>query len=273
MTRRKSLRLLPEIIGVLASLIVIIPFYMIVINSFKSKEEAAAMNLKLPTEWHILDNYEQMFQQGNVLIALKNSVILTVVCVLLIILLCAMTAFVLQRRKSKLSGVMSSFILLGLVIPGQIIPTYFICNYLHLTSFIAASIVLIAANIPFGVFLYIGYYKGIPAEIDESAMLDGCGSFRLFFSIIFPLLKPITVTLFIISFMGIWNDFGTTIYFLNSSENFTLTLTIYNFFGTHSSDWNLVFANVVAISLPVILVYFCAQKQIMSGMTAGAVKG
>lgn len=124
-----------------------------------------------------------------------------------------------------------------------------------------------------GVFLYMGYYKSIPREIDESAMLDGCGCIRMFAAVIFPLLKPITVTLFIITFMAIWNDFGTTIYFLNSSSNFTLTLTVYNFFGVHSADWNLVFANVIAVSAPVVLVYFLAQKQIISGMTAGEVKG
>lgn len=94
---------------------------------------------------------------------------------------------------------------------------------------LAAALVLCAANIPMGVFLYMGYYKSIPREIDESAMLDGCGCIRMFAAVIFPLLKPITVTLFIITFMAIWNDFGTTIYFLNSSSNFTLTLTVYNF--------------------------------------------
>lgn len=164
-------------------------------------------------------------------------------------------------------------ILMGLFIPGQIIPTYFICYYMHVRTFLAAGLVLIASNLSMGVFLYTGYFKSIPRELDESAMLDGCNGLQLFFHIIFPLLKPITVTLFIITFMGIWNDFGTTIYFLNSSRNFTLTLTIYNFFGVHSSDWNLVFANVIAVSLPVIIVYFMAQKQIMSGMTSGAVKG
>ena len=115
--------------------------------------------------------------------------------------------------------------------------------------------------------------RAFPRDIDEAAILDGCGSLTLFFRVVFPLLKPMTVTLFILTFMNIWNDFGTTIYFLNTSENYTLPLTIYNFFSTHSSDWNLVFTDVVIVSLPVVLLYFCAQKQIMSGMTSGAVKG
>ncbi|GGH28801.1 carbohydrate ABC transporter permease [Paenibacillus segetis] len=262
-----------EALGLLLSLVVIIPFYMILVNSFKNKEDAALVNLHAPTQWQAISNYITMFQEGGVWTAFKNSILLTVPSVLVIILLCAMTAFVLQRRKHKASSLMSSLIVLGLFVPGQIIPTYFICQYLHVSSFLAAALVLIAANIPMGVFLYMGFCKSIPTEIDESAILDGCSPLRLFFQIIYPLLQPITVTLFIITFMAIWNDFGTTIYFLNNTKNFTLTLTIFNFFGVHSSDWNLVFANVIIVSLPVIIVYFLAQKQIISGMTAGAVKG
>lgn len=273
MKRNKLKQLLPELLTLALSLIVLVPFFMLVINSFKSKEEAALVNLSLPTDWQAFANYAEMFRVGKLGTAFKNSVLLTVPSVLAIVFLCAATAFVLQRRRGRVSSVFSTFIVLGLFIPGQIIPTYFVCYYLHLPSFLAASLVMIAANIPMGVFLYMGYYKSIPVEIDESAMLDGCGSLRMFVSVIFPLLKPVTVTLFIISFMAIWNDFGTTLYFLNSSSNFTLTLTVYNFFGVHSADWNLVFANVIAVSAPVILVYFLAQKQIISGMTAGAVKG
>jgi raffinose/stachyose/melibiose transport system permease protein len=271
--QRKKGRWGVEALGLLFSLVVIIPFYMILVNSFKNKEDAALVNLHFPSQWQAMSNYITMFKEGGIWTAFKNSMLLTVPSVLMIIILCAMTAFVLQRRKHKVSSIMSSLIILGLFIPGQIIPTYFICHYLNISSFTAAALVLIAANIPMGVFLYMGFCKSIPAEIDESAILDGCDPIKLFFKIIFPLLQPITVTLFIITFMAIWNDFGTTIYFLNSTKNFTLTLTIFNFFGVHSSDWNLVFANVIIISLPVVIVYFLAQKQIISGMTAGAVKG
>lgn len=270
---KKVSGMLAEIFALICSLFMLVPFYMILINSFKSKEEAALVNLSLPDQWHIVENYTEMFREGGLGLAFRNSVLLTVPSVLVIILVSSLAAFVLQRRVSKASKRLLLLILMGLFIPGQIIPTYFICYYIHVRTFLAAGLVLIASNLSMGVFLYTGYFKSIPRELDESAMLDGCNGIQLFFHIIFPLLKPITVTLFIITFMGIWNDFGTTIYFLNSSRNFTLTLTIYNFFGVHSSDWNLVFANVIAVSLPVIIVYFMAQKQIMSGMTSGAVKG
>ena len=117
---------------------------------------------------------------------------------------------------------------------------------------------------------YFGAFKGVPVQIDESAFIDGSSIGRLFFTIIFPVLKPVTATI-IISFMNVWNNFNLTLYFLNSPKTFTLT--IYNFMSTYSSDWNLVFANVVVCSLPVIVVYLALQKYIISGMTSGSVKG
>ena len=243
-------------VGFLLSLFMLTPFAMIVLNSFKTKKEAAELGLALPKQWNILENYRAVMETG-VLHAFRNSCIVTCLSVLLIILLSALAAFILQRRNTRFSRKLTTFFVLGLIVPGQIIPTYMLCSYLHLKTFAGAAAVLTAANLPLGTFLYLGALKSIPRDIDEAAILDGCGS----------------LTLFILTFMNIWNDFGTTIYFLNTSENYTLPLTIYNFFSTHSSDWNLVFTDVVIVSLPVVLLYFCAQKQIMSGMTSGAVKG
>lgn len=123
------------------------------------------------------------------------------------------------------------------------------------------------------VFLYSGFLSSVPKDLDESAIIDGAGPLRMFFQIIFPLLKPVTVTVIIVSFMSVWNDFGISIYFLNSSENYTISLTIYNFFGIHNSDWQLIFANVVATSIPVVALYLFLQRYIISGMTSGSVKG
>lgn len=260
------------VIAFALSLCVLIPFIMIILNSFKNKKEAAEMTLFLPTQWNVKSNYLAVFETG-ILRAFGNSTIITLLSVFLIIFTTSFAAFVLQRRGTSAMGHIKNLFIIGLVLPGQIIPTYLICNMLHLKSFIGASIVLTATNIPLGIFLYIGFLKSISISIDEAAIMDGCNGLHLFSKIIFPLLKPMTVTVFILNFMAIWNDFGTTIYFLNTPKNYTLTLTIYNFFSTHSSEWNLVFADVVVVSFPVILVYFCAQKYIMSGMTSGAVKG
>lgn len=269
---KKLISLLRSFWAFLLSLLVVAPFLIIILNSFKTKKEAAEMNFKLPMEWNILNNYQEVFQTG-VLRAFFNSCSVTFLALFLILLTSSLTAFVLQRRGTKFTQRLTTLFVAGLILPGQIIPTYMICNFLHLKGFLGAAVVLTASNIPLGVFMYIGYLKSIPASIDEAAIVDGCTTLQLFFKVIAPLIRPMTVTLFILNFMGIWNDFGTTIYFLNNSKNYTLTLTIYNFFGAHSSDWNLVFADVVLVSLPVILIYFGAQKHIMSGMTSGAVKG
>ena len=255
------------------SVIVLAPFYMILINSFKTKKEAAHMTFAFPTDWNIIQNYVEVFETGGLARAFLNSCFVTFLSVGLVILVSSLAAFVLQRRKTKFSKWVQAFFVVGLVIPGQIIPTYIICSTLHLTSFLGCALVLTASNLPLGVFMYLGYLKNIPYEIDEAAVIDGCSSLKLYRKIILPLVRPMTLTLFILTFMNIWNDFGTTIYFLNSGDNYTLPLTIYNFFSTHSSDWNLVFTDVIYVSLPVLAVYFCAQKHIMSGMTSGAVKG
>lgn len=269
---KKWISSLRSLIALVISVVVVAPFGVIILNSFKTKKEAAEMGFSLPTQWNIIENYKEVFETG-VLNAFRNSCIVTLLSVALIILLSATAAYVLQRRGTSVAKKLTTYFVIGLIIPGQIIPTYIICSYLHLKTFLGAAMVLTAANLPLATFLYLGALKSIPREIDEAAILDGCSSLRMFFTVIFPLLKPMTVTLFILTFMNVWNDFGTTIYFLNKSTNYTLPLTIYNFFSTHSSDWNLVFADVVIVSLPVIILYFCAQKQIMSGMTSGAVKG
>lgn len=269
----KISKLILESIAVLLSFLILVPLYMIVIGSFKDKAGASNMNFALPLKWHIFSNYSEMIKNGGVLIGLKNSFFVTILCVTLLVFICSMSAFVLQRRKTGFSNTLYNLIVLGLIIPLQIIPAYFICYYLNISSYMAAIIMLAVTNYSFGTFLYTGFFKSIPRDIDESAILDGVGSFRLFFNIIFPLIKPVTVTLIIISFMSVWNDFGTTIYFLNSPSNFTVTLTVFNFLGTYSSDWNLIFANVVIVSLPVVVLYLVLQKYIIDGMTAGSVKG
>ncbi len=255
------------------SLVILIPVYMVVINSFKNRTEAAQMNVRLPEAWYIVENYKEMFMEGGIARGFINSMVITVICVSGLIFLCSSMAFVLQRKKTRFSGIINLAVVSGLVLPVQIIPTYFVCNAFHLPHAAAAILVLIVVNMSFTVFLYIGFMKSIPIEIDESAWLDGAGHMQLFFKIIFPLLQPVTVTAVIVNFMSVWNDFGISIYFLNSARNYTLPLTIYHFFGNHSSDWQLVFANVVLATLPVAVVYLVLQKYIISGMTAGAVKG
>lgn len=271
--RQKIFKSVSEGIVVLLSLIVLVPLYMLIINSFKDKAGAAEMNMKLPAKWNILENYSQLVREANILTALRNSLMITVVAVTLIVVFSAMAGFIIQRKKNKSIGIINNIILFGLFFPGSIVPTYFITKYLHLGSYAGVICVYIATVFPVSVFLYTGFYKSISVEIDESAIIDGCGIYRLFFNIIFPLVKPVTITVIVTAFMTVWNDFSTAIYFLNNSEKYTLVLTTFFFFGQKAADWQLVFADIVVISIPVVLMYLMMQKHIVSGLTAGSVKG
>ena len=130
-----------------------------------------------------------------------------------------------------------------------------------------------AGQIPFGVFLIYGFVDTIPRELDEAAIIDGCGPLQLFFKIIVPLLRPVLVTAAVLSFLGAWNNFIMPLYYLNKSSHWPMTLSVYNFFGQFQQNWNLVSADILMTILPVIVIYFAAQRYILSGMTIGAVKG
>jgi raffinose/stachyose/melibiose transport system permease protein len=147
-------------------------------------------------------------------------------------------------------------------------------SWLRLMDSAAGMILLfMAQGIPFSVFLLYGFIKGIPRSLDEAAILDGCGSVRLFFRVIFPLLKPVFVTGFVLNFMNAWNDFITPLYVLNKTSSWGMIMSIYNFFGLHGKEWNLISAVIIVTVVPILIVYLICQRYIIAGMTSGAVKG
>lgn len=266
-------KILTKVLLLLLALPVLMPFYMLIINSFKDKTEAAEMSISLPQKWNIIENYSEIAKVGNILTGYKNSFIITAISVLFIIIISALTSFVIQRRKEKISMFLYTFFVLGILLPSFTVPTILLVYKLHIAKFIGLIIINIATGLPMGIFLYVGYFKSIPKALDESAIIDGCGMLRLFFKIILPLAKPITATFSIVSILTLWNDFSTPLYLLSGSKNSTISLAMFNFFGAHSADWNLVFACVVAATLPVVIVYFLLQKYIVAGMVGGALKG
>jgi raffinose/stachyose/melibiose transport system permease protein len=164
-------------------------------------------------------------------------------------------------------------LLFGIIAPIAILPTVQLFRYLNIYGSKISLIFLYASiYLPFSTMLFSSFIKSIPQELDEAAVMDGAARYELFFRVIFPLLKPVTATTGILAFMWVWNDFQYPLYFLNSSTKWTLPLSVYNFYGQYSRSWNLVCADMVLVSLPVILVYIVAQKYIIAGMTAGAVK-
>jgi len=273
---KRIIKIAWEVVAVLLSLIILVPLYMLIVNSFKDYAGANRLGLTLShiSFSSIYSNYKEVILHSGIISAYKNSAIITLSAVALNVFFGAVTGFIIQRRKSKLTETVNLIIISGLSMPFCAPTTFFLIKYLGLShTYSGIILVFVALSFPFSVFLFTGYFKSIPATLDESAIMDGCGPMRLFFQIIFPLIIPVTITVIIISFMGIWNDFGVAIFLLNSPGRYTVVLTTFNYFSQKHSDWNLLFADIVLISLPVIILYLFLQKYIVSGLTSGAVKG
>ncbi|MFT3984670.1 MAG: carbohydrate ABC transporter permease [Lachnospiraceae bacterium] len=269
----KRVNLLMELLLWVISITILYPMLMVVITSFKSKKEANYLSVKWPTEWHF-ENYAAVWEQGKIGTALINSLVVTACSVFLILLFASVTSYVLVRRDSSLCKGINRLLTFGIIAPIAILPTVQLFKFLNIYGSKLSLILMYAAiYLPFSTMLFSSFIKGLPRELDEAAIVDGAIGYRLFFRVIFPLLKPVTATTGILAFMWVWNDFQYPLYFLNSSSKWTLPLSVYNFYGQYSRNWNLVCADMVIVSLPIIIVYVFAQKYVIAGMTAGAVKG
>jgi len=207
-------------------------------------------------------------------LALWNSMLLTVGSVTLIVLLSALVAFVMQRRKDRVASVVSSIMLAGLIIPPAVVPTIFLLQWVGLYKTLLGLIMVeVAFTMPFATLIFRTFMASIPSEIDEAAIMDGASPLRVFFSVILPLLRPAIITVIVVSAVGIYNDFTGPLYFLPGAQNVTAQLTLFSFMSQFSSQWNLLFADVVIITIPPLIMFMFFQRQIVSGMTAGAIKG
>jgi len=275
--KKSSLHIFIEtMIVIIFSVIFLIPFYFIIVNALKTGSEAAQLSIAWPTEFRFLENIKDVLaaRDNMLLLAFFNSTVITVVSILALLIVGSMAGFVLQRRKGKAISIIGSTFLAGLMIPPAVVPTIWVLEQFHLfKTFPGIILVMIAISIPFSIVLYTGFVATIPKEIDEAAIIDGCGGFRLFFTIIFPLLKPIHATVIILNAVQIFNDFVHPLYFFPGSDNATVQLTLYNFMSMYESDWNLLFTNVLLITIPPFILFMIFSERIVSGMTAGSVKG
>lgn len=257
----------------LLSLIVLVPVLIMVLGSFKTSAEVLDFSLALPKQWKF-ENYRIVLEQGNLTRAFFNSVLITGVSAIVNIVTTSAAAYVLARRDTKWSNALYLFFFMGLIAPMTIITTIRVAQWIGFYGSITSVILIYASlNTAFSVFLYSGFIKSIPKVLDEVAFLEGAGTFAVFFRIIIPLILPVNATVAIMVFMSVWNDITIPIYFLTDSSNWTMPLSVYNFYGKFSRDWNLIFADLVLTSLPVFILYLFAQKYIVGGLTAGAVKG
>lgn len=259
--------------AIVASLVMVIPVYLIVINALKSSAQASSMGMDLPASIH-LENFSTVIDTGKLAVSFLNSMLYAVGASTLATLFAAMSAFVLSRHRTRMNHFLYFFLIMGIALPINFFTLTKIMQVAHLINTRPGIIILDAAlQIPFAVFLIYGFVESIPRELDEAATIDGCGPVQLFVYIILPLLKPVLVTTFILSFLNVWNDFMMPLYYLNSSSNWPMTLAVYNFFGQYQQNWNLVSADILLTIIPVVVVYLAGQRFILSGLTSGAVKG
>ncbi|MGT2753324.1 carbohydrate ABC transporter permease [Streptococcus ovis] len=257
-------------------LMMLLPLVMTVISSFKPTSEITGNFFGFPEEF-ILDNYIRLFEDG-VTQYFGNSALITVVGVALIIAIIPMAAFAIARHmdRNKAFAIMYMLLIIGIFVPFQVImiPMTKLMSTLGLSNITGLILLYLAYAVPQTLFLYVGYIKTIvPADMDEAAAIDGCDKFTMYWRIIFPLMKPMHATVLIINALWLWNDFLLPLLVLNKDQNlWTLPLFQYNYQGMYFSDYGPSFASYVVGIIPILIVYLIFQKNIISGMTSGAVK-
>ena len=264
------------VVLVVVGIVFIVPFAFILLTGSKSPQEAGLFQFSWPSEFRLWENLVGVIQTNNyqMALALRNSIVLTVASVTLIVLFSALVAYVMQRRNDRLATVVNAIMFAGLVLPPAVVPTIFWMQTLGIYKTIISLIFIeVALALPFSTLILRAFIGTIPREIDEAAIIDGASPMRLFLSVILPLLRPAIVTIIVTSSVAIYNDFSNPLYFLPGAKNVTAQMTLFNFMSQYSSQWNMVFADVVLITIPPLILFMFFQKQIVAGMTTGAVKG
>ncbi len=272
MSRRNRNLLLLMGLAWLLAVPILVPLLIVLFASLKTEAEAATMSLTLPTsiQW---SNYAEAIERGGLVRAFLNSLLLASVSATVCVLVSSMAAFVLARNPTRFNNVVLDYIFLGLIAPLNYITTIKVFQVLGImNSYQGVILLYIALGIPFAVFAFYGYMHSIPRELDEAAVIDGSGPWQLFSRVIFPLLKPVSITVLVLNFMGAWNDFISPLYLLNRQSTWPMVMSVYNFFGMHFNEWNMISAVILLSTLPILILYLLGQRYIVSGLTSGAVK-
>jgi raffinose/stachyose/melibiose transport system permease protein len=264
-------------LGILVSGIVfVVPFLFILVTAIKTKQEASLLQFTWPGQFEFIQNIIDVVETQDymLLTAYFNSTVITVVAVCLLVIFAAMVGFVLQRRKSAATGFINFVVLFGLIMPPSVVPTIWVLQELGLFKTLTGMILIeVAYGLPFSVLLFRAFVSTIPRELDEAAIIDGAGPLGVFFRVVLPLLRPVIVTVVVVQSVAIFNDFTNPLYYLPGNENATVQVTLYNFQSLYDTSYNLLFMNILLITIPPLVIFLFFNRQIVAGMTAGAVKG
>jgi raffinose/stachyose/melibiose transport system permease protein len=268
------------VIGVAAivftAIFFVVPFLFIFLIASKDITESAALEFSWPTNFVLLDNLRQALAARDYLlvIAFINSVILTVASVAGLVILSAMVAYIWQRRASRWNPVVNMLVLAGLIVPPAVVPTIWVLQSLGLFRTMPGLILIeIAYGLPFCVLLFRAFMTTVPRELDEAAVVDGAGSVQIFFRVIFPVLRSVIMTVIILQVVFVYNDFQNPLYFLPGTENATVQLTLLNFQSQFLTQYHLLFATILLVTIPPLIMFIFFNRKIVEGMAAGSVKG
>ncbi len=255
----------------------VFPIYFLFVNSFKSQKEIVASPMALPKTWNLqyLKNAAEQIDLGP---SLFNTLLITVIAVTVIVLVSAFTAWLMVRNKTKASKALFLIFTAAMLIPFQSVmyPLVSLMEMLGLKNTAGLIIMYCGFGLSMTVFLYHGFMKSVPISLEEAALIDGANIFQVFFKVVFPLVKPITVTTVITNAMWIWNDYLLPFLIIGNNDKKTLTLSLYyakSLSGQYGNPWELVFPAVLICAVPILVVFIFLQKNIIEGIAAGAVKG
>jgi raffinose/stachyose/melibiose transport system permease protein len=257
---------------------VILPLWLMIVNSFKPLGEASSLSISMPKQWAVVENYTEVIERGNYSTALGNSLLITLPTILLVLLLGSLAAWSYGRSQSKVLRVTYYIIMLTLLLPPALLPTIYLLQGMNLDGTrIGYLLVTIATRLGGIIFLSTGFIRTLPVDFEEAALIDGASKLQVYWYMILPLMAPVLFVGAILLTIGVWNEFFFASFLMPRSELVTLPLALYRFSTTGAQfaamNWHLIFAHVVLTSLPILIVYIFGQGRIISGLTAGGVKG
>lgn len=268
-------RIIQPVIAVVLGVVLIgVPLWTLVVNAGKSQAEAAQLSASLPSEWQLVENLKQVWSGGDMGPAFLGSLLLLVPSVFTLLMLGSMAAWILARRKGKRSAFLYAVGISGVVLPPAVVTLVLLLRQLGLAGLpigmIAAYVGMYMSTV---IFFVTGFVRTIPDSLEEAARIDGASPIRVFFTMILPLLRPVLSTATILISLYVWNDVFYA-FFIVGGRLDTLPLNLYNIAssGIALNNWNLIFAYVFVMSLPLVIIFLVFQKQIISGITSGAVK-
>jgi len=272
--KRIGSRALLYVILIAYAVLTIFPFLMSLISSFKSFDELYASALRLPSVWQ-WENYAMAWEAGEFAQYFQNSVFVTVISIVGLLVLGSMAAYALSRYEFRGRRIIQTYFLAGLVLPFRlaVIPVFILLRDLGLLDSLWGLILIyIAADLPFAIFILTNYFRTLPIEVEEAAVMDGAGPFRIYAQILVPMLRPALATVGVVVFIWVWNDTFVPLVFIQSSEKFTLMLGLTNFFGRYLRQWHYILAGSMITLMPVVICYLFASRQFIEGLTTGVRK-